>query len=63
MNEQIRSTSPLTTTLLWSLLVLGAVGNTVASAAGASIMAHLVLGGVTALAATALIVLWLRARA
>lgn len=63
MNEQIRSTSPLTNTLLWSLLVLGAVGNTVASAAGAGIVAHLALGGVTALAATGLIVLWLRARA
>lgn len=63
MNEQIRSTSPLTNTILWSLLVLGAVGNMVASAAGAGIVAHLVLGGVTALAAAGLVTLWLRARA
>lgn len=62
MNEQIRPTSSPWTAILWSLLVLGAVGNMVASAANAGITAHLVLGGVTAVAAAGLIALWLKAR-
>lgn len=62
MNQQIRPTSSPWNTILWSVLVLGAVGNMVASAAAASITAHLVLGGVTAAAAAGLLALWLKAR-
>lgn len=62
MNEQIRPTSSPWNAILWSLLVLGTVGNMVASAAAAGIAAHLVLGAVTAAAAAGLITLWLRAR-
>lgn len=62
MTEQIRPTSSPWTAVLWSLLVLGAVGNMIASAAAASITAHLVLGAVTTASAAGLIALWLKAR-
>lgn len=71
MNESIprpgslsgRPARPVLRSLLWALLVLGAVGNMVASAASAGMGAHLVLGAVTAAAATGLLVEWSRSRA
>lgn len=62
MNEQIRPTSSPWPTVLWPLLVLGAVGNTVASAAGADLTFHLLLGAITAGSATGLVALRLKAR-
>ena len=46
----------------WLLLVVGAVGNTVASAAASPVLVHLVLGLVTAVAAGVLVAPWLRGR-
>jgi hypothetical protein len=66
MNQPVQPTSTTSSSvlrpLLWSLLVLGAVGNAVASAAAASITVHLAVGLVTALALTALVVDWVRNR-
>ncbi|MGY0065739.1 hypothetical protein ACWZEH_02605 [Streptomyces sp. QTS137] len=47
-------------TLLWVVLTTSVVGNTVASSTGAGIGVHLVVGGVTALCATLLVVRHLR---
>ncbi|MFF1278517.1 hypothetical protein ACFVZC_34895 [Streptomyces marokkonensis] len=46
--------------LLWVVLVVSVLGNTVASFAGAGMGVHLAAGGVTALCATVLVVLRLR---
>ncbi|KES03119.1 hypothetical protein BU52_32215 [Streptomyces toyocaensis] len=46
--------------LLWVVLVVSVLGNTVASFAGAGLEVHLAAGGVTALCATVLVVLRLR---
>ena len=46
----------------WLLLVVGAVGNAVASAAGTPMLVHLVLGLVTAVAGWVLLAQWLRGR-
>ncbi|MFI1031746.1 hypothetical protein [Streptomyces sp. NPDC020951] len=48
--------------LLWALLVISAVGNTVASYAAASTQVHLALGAVTALCVAALVAQRLRGR-
>ena len=48
--------------LTWAVLVVSVVANSVASAAGAPLTVHLVLGGVTAAAVAALTVLHLRTR-
>ncbi|MFF6995871.1 hypothetical protein ACFY93_13085 [Streptomyces sp. NPDC008313] len=47
-------------TLLWVVLVVSVLGNTVASSAGSGIGVHLAAGGVTALCATVLVVLRMR---
>ncbi|MEF9915596.1 hypothetical protein RJT17_36630 [Streptomyces sp. P5-A9] len=46
--------------LLWVVLVVSVLGNTVASSAGSGIGVHLAAGGVTALCATVLVVLRMR---
>lgn len=65
MNEQTPSTFPshLLRPVLWSLLVLGAVGNMVASTASAGLTAHLVFGAITAASAAGLLTIWMRTRA
>ncbi|MGW4106024.1 hypothetical protein, partial [Streptomyces sp. NPDC004976] len=56
-----RSTSTgVVRVLLWVVLVVSVLGNTVASFAGAGTGVHLAAGGVTALCATVLVVLRLR---
>jgi hypothetical protein len=49
-------------TLLWAVVVVGAVANMAASFAGASVLVHLVIGVVTVLAAGTLVVRGLRGR-
>jgi hypothetical protein len=72
MNAQTPSTSTTPTqnasggalrAFLWCVLVLGAVGNMVASAADASVTVLVVLGAVTAAALAGLVYLWAKARA
>lgn len=48
--------------LLWLILVISVIGNTVASYSNAGIGVHLALGGVTALCGTVLAVRHLRSR-
>jgi hypothetical protein len=48
--------------LLSSALVTSVFGNSVASAAGSGLTAHVALGAVTAICAAALLTDWLRAR-
>ena len=49
-------------TALWAVLVVSAVGNTVASAAGAAVAVHLACGAVTAACVVALVAHHLRGR-
>ena len=48
--------------LLWVLLTIGVVGNAVASAIGAGIVAHAGFGAVSAVAGVALVTQYLRSR-
>jgi hypothetical protein len=57
------SRSDLLRTVLWAVLVVGAVGNMIASAAAASLLVHLALGAVSALALAGLVAQWTRTRA
>jgi hypothetical protein len=54
------SGSGVARTLLWVVLVVGVLANTVASSTGAGIGVHLVAAAVTAVCATLLVVLRMR---
>lgn len=63
MSQQSHPRQSVLRPLLWCALVLGAVGNVVASAAAASLVVHGVIGTVTAAALIGLVVAWTRDRA
>ena len=70
MNHQIHDSShespaarKTIRTLLWSILVISAAGNSLASVGGAGVLIHVALGIVTAVCAAGLIADWKRSRA